>query len=414
MKANFVNRHSGHYISRNKLLINSMKLIAILIYLLFSFQFIKHDYRSNGEINSHKQNSVDKYLLNLTSIDKLGTPTNYEKISNLNHSHISVECTTLTTVPIYGDFSLCFQNYSLFMFLRQINLEYLIAQLIIIPILIFLITMYIIRSEISFSLYLNLIIIGFLPNLIGIVLDRGLNGIQNENDSFLLNLFKLSYFNLIHNSTEISPIGLELRQVGSWLTFIILYLLAFSNAARSILLLLCLTSITHIYLYFVMIVFIIIMKSLSLLKISKLVSILILIHLFAIILYQRPEFYTDQALLLINVFLVLIIIVVSKRKIVLDFTLRLTKMQNLMIIVLTFFLFQLIFLILRSTYFYNLPNLETLRDFIVFEKGGSVIERLSMFLRPVIYLLILMTLKACALKIQNYVKKSRFSHRIPL
>jgi hypothetical protein len=259
-----------------------------------------------------------------------------------------------------------------------------------------------------------LIIIGFLPNLIGIVLDRGLNGIQNENDSFLLNLFKLSYFNLIHNSTEISPIGLELRQVGSWLTFIILYLLAFSNAARSILLLLCLTSITHIYLYFVMIVFIIIMKSLSLLKISKLVSILILIHLFAIILYQRPEFYTDQALLLINVFLVLIIIVVSKRKIVLDFTLRLTKMQNLMIIVLTFFLFQLIFLILRSTYFYNLPNLETLRDFIVFEKGGSVIERLSMFLRPVIYLLILMTLKACALKIQNYVKKSRFSHRIPL
>ena len=380
-------------IDKRKLLL-IIKLSIIVAHFLFSQGHVKHNYL----------NVLDSPSINSPSI----------KPSTL--TDVSIACRFIINVPIfYPSFSGCFSNYSWVAILDDLNLLNDLIIKYMFPLFLYFF-IFIVAKNINMNLnkYIDIIMVCLIPNIISRLTNRGLSGIVSEDDHMLLNVTKVLYLNVLNYTPEVSAFGPEMRQIASFLVVVIVYTTALKVYSFKVLYLFILLSFIHIY------TSILILPILVALIFTKIphrnkIAFFCASHILFCIFLQNVQIYTHHRYFLYHVLLGITLKLLesfsrSKANFSID---KPYLFRFILSIIVTYFSVQIFIIYFRHVYYLNLPKNNVLETILLYEKGSGLIERISIFLRPLIYLyltyLISFKLKKQLLTIQGSIKqKIRF------
>ena len=387
-------------IDKRKLLLIT-KLSIILAYFLFSQEYVKHSY-----LNVLDSPSINSPSINSPSI-------NSPSIKSSMLSNISVPCRVIINVPIfYPEFSGCFSNYAWVAILDDLNLlNNLIIKYFFPLFLYFFIFVLAKNINMNINKYIDLIIVSFIPNIISRLTNRGLSGIESEGDNMLLNAIKVLYFNVLNYSTEVSAFGPEMRQIASFLVVVIIYTTALKVYPFKVLYLFILLSFVHIY---TAILILPILMALIFTKIAhrNKIAFFCTSHILFCIFLQNAHIYTHHRYFFYHVLVgttLKLLESLSRSKV--NFSIdKPYLMRFILSIIVTYFSVQIFFVYFRHVYFLTLPKNNVLESILLYEKGSGLIERISYFLRPLIYIYLTYLLSSKFKKqlsaIQNSIKQN--------
>ena len=369
-----------------KYLFKSTKVFFIISYYIYSLEYVIHDYQ-----NLFIKSFLDQPVSNTNMVDQI--------------SFEPLKCHTYFGIPGYPEFSFCFQNYSIFQLLSDLKLNSYFISLILLPFILYLTVFYITKKIIDFNTFLNIIICSIAPNTIALFFGRGLNGIAEENDYYILNFIKVIYLNITHHTPNLASFGPEPRQVASFIIVIIIYMMSQNASPDKIFKLILIGSLIHIYLSILLFVLVIILICFRIVKLNIIFIILYLIHIYIIILLQNPDVYDYRFYLLYHAFAYTILLKFG-HKIKLIAHPVLYTYQILTACIFIIFCVQIALVLLRHHYLTGFLFSKEISHLIEYEKGAGFIERLSTINRTVIYLFALMYTKSLWEKRKEFEKKT--------
>lgn len=346
------------------------KFSFVFTYYFYSLRYVKHDY---GIIfvkqESHTSNDVV-----------------------ITNSFEPFRCNSLISIPGYQDLSFCFQNYSLFNLLFNLNINSWLINLIILPIILYTLIYFVVAKYIKLDIFLNIIICSIIPSLIGNLLGVGLNGINNEGEQLVWNIIKLFYFNVITGSTEISSFGPELRQVSSFIIVLIIYFLLSNNNTDSIIKLIVLNSLIHIYLSILLFFLLAIFYVFGLIKSNPKFATFYMAHTYLTILIQNVNIYDYRLYIAYHIIVLFLLFMYSSNLILVRKEGKENHRYFTDALILLFFL-QILLVFSRYSYLNGLSISENFKKAVEYEKGAGIIERISTITRTLVFLFILIKLK---------------------
>jgi len=353
------------------------KFSFVFTYYFYSLRYVKHDY---GIIfvkqESHTSNDV------VTTTSDVVTTTSFEPF----------RCNSLISIPGYQDLSLCFQNYSLFNLLFDLNINSWLNNLIILPIILYTLIYFVVAKYIKLYIFLNIIICSIIPSLIGNLLGVGLNGINNEGEQIAWNIIKLFYFNVITGTTEISSFGPEFRQVSSFIIVLIIYFLLSNNNTDSIIKLIVLNSLIHIYLSILLFFLLAIFYFFGLIKSNPKFAIFYMAHTYITILIQNVNIYDYRLYIAYHTLVLFLLFRYGSNLILVRKEGRKNHRYFTDALILLFFI-QILLVFSRYSYLNGLFISENFEKAVEYEKGAGIIERISTITRTLVFLFILTKLK---------------------
>jgi hypothetical protein len=367
--------------NQKRKLILIIKILIILAYFLFSLRYVTHSYLA--------------VLVSppIVSPPIVSPPIVSPPIESSYLSNVSVTCRAILNITVlYPNFTGCFSNnYAWVAILDELNLLNNLAVQYLVPLFLYFF-IFIIAKNINMNInkFMDMIILSIFPNIISRLINRGLSGIESENENMFFNAIKVLYLNFLNYTPERSAFGSEMRQIASFLIVILVYTTALKVYTFKVLYLFILLTFIHIYSAFLILP---ILMALIFTKIPhrNKIAFFCVSHTLVCLYLQSSLMYTHNRYFLYHILLgvsINLIETFSRSKVNSSINKSYFLRFNLNIIVF-YFIAQLIILYIRHIHFYTAPENKVLGSIILYEKGSGIIERISIFLRPLVYLYII-------------------------